>query len=88
MSMACDSQDYMPVHAVGYDSTATTGGEIALAKFDNGTNGVSNTWEKLDTYSDNATVMDPVTVAVSSDGTVFAVGYNEGYTDNANEDYP
>jgi hypothetical protein len=76
MSMACDPDDYMPVLGIGYDASA---GDVAMAKFDNNT----NTWEKLFTDTGVATAYDPVTVSVSSDGSVFALGYAETSTDNA-----
>lgn len=78
LSMACDSDDYMPVLAVGYDSTAGSGGDYALAKFDNNT----NVWEELLTATDAATPQEPVTVSVSSDGSVFALGFNNQAADN------
>jgi len=88
MSLACDPDDYMPVLAVGYDST---NGDIALAKFDNSTftldtNGAnygsnypssSGSWEKLWECAACAEQMQPVTVSVSSDGSAYAVGYTE-----------
>jgi len=79
LSMACDPDDSMPVLAVGYDSTISTGGDLALAKFDNNT----DTWEKLLNASNVGTVNDPVTVATSSDGSVFALGFNNIANDNA-----
>ena len=76
--MACDPDDSMPVLAVGYDSAA---GDFDLAKFDNSTTPPS--WEALFTSADGAmTAGDPVTVAASSDGSVFAVGYADA-SDNA-----
>ena len=65
----------MPVLAVGFDSA---GGQYALAKFDNTTGGKQHqtgSWEKLVTSAAVATAQDPVSVAVSSDGSVFSVGY-------------
>jgi hypothetical protein len=77
LSMACDPDDSMPVMAIGYDSA---NGDFALAKFDN----VTNTWAKLATATAAAmTAQDPVTVAVSSDGSAFGVGYAATTGDNA-----
>ena len=79
----------------GYDST---NGDFALAKFDNesncalvnigaaqnGVDGACGAWEELYTgTAAAATAGDPVTVAVSSDGSAFAVGYAATSGDNA-----
>jgi hypothetical protein len=85
LDMACDPDDSMPVLTVGYDST---NGDYALAKLDNTTSskvsGYSGVWEILVTgTAAAATAGDPVTVAVSSDGSAFAVGYSATSGDNA-----
>ena len=91
-TMTTKHADNMPVLAAGYDSTAATGGDVAMAKFDNGTYSLSagtggawsgQGWTVLVNHTDNATPQEPVKVAVSGDGSVYAMTYNEQSTDNS-----
>jgi hypothetical protein len=79
MSMAIDTDDFMPVIAIVYDPGA---GDVFVGKYDNTTG--SEAFESLISTATltKSTNDRPISIAASADGSAFAVGYVENAADN------
>jgi hypothetical protein len=78
MSMAIDTDDFMPVIAISYDPGV---GDVFVGKYDNTTG--SEAFEELIATATLSSGDMPVSIAASADGSAFAVGYVENAADNA-----
>ena len=78
ISMAIDTDDFMPVIAISYDPGV---GDVFVGKYDN-TTGAEAFTALIHTATLSSGDM-PVSIAASADGSAFAVGYVEEAADNA-----